>query len=174
LKVLTPQLGSAAGAGGGMRILSHQVPEMELQATATEMQVGRLGCSCWCLVFGVWWFFLGGVLVRSGCVGVQQDPEMELQATATEMQVGGVGGVVVWCVVGREGGVGAIQGVLVGWLWWCAEGTCCTPAHPLRQHTLHWRHCFTGGGCDANHIQRGSLRQPGYCSDPDSVNRREC
>lgn len=39
LKILTPELGSAAGAASGMRILSHQVPEMELQATATEMQV---------------------------------------------------------------------------------------------------------------------------------------
>lgn len=39
LKVLTPGLGSAPGPANGMRILSHQVPEMELQATATEMQV---------------------------------------------------------------------------------------------------------------------------------------
>lgn len=44
LRVLTPELASAAGAASGMRILSHQVPEMELQATATEMQVGgRVG-----------------------------------------------------------------------------------------------------------------------------------
>jgi hypothetical protein len=39
LQVLTPGLGSAAGAASSMRILSHQVPDMELQATATEMQV---------------------------------------------------------------------------------------------------------------------------------------
>lgn len=46
LKVLTPELGSAAGAASGMRILTHQVPEGELQSTAAEMQVGEtlLGC----------------------------------------------------------------------------------------------------------------------------------
>jgi hypothetical protein len=39
LKILTPELSSAVGPLSGLRILSHQVAEMELQATATEMQV---------------------------------------------------------------------------------------------------------------------------------------
>jgi hypothetical protein len=39
LKILTPELGSAAGTASRMRILTHQVQEAELQSSAAEMQV---------------------------------------------------------------------------------------------------------------------------------------
>jgi hypothetical protein len=39
LKILTPELGSAAGTASSMRILTHQVAEGELQSSAAEMQV---------------------------------------------------------------------------------------------------------------------------------------
>jgi hypothetical protein len=45
LKILTPELGSAAGTASRMRILTHQVQEAELQSSAAEMQV-----SCMCTI----------------------------------------------------------------------------------------------------------------------------
>lgn len=39
LKILTPELSSAVGPLSGLSILSHSVPQPELQATAMEMQV---------------------------------------------------------------------------------------------------------------------------------------
>ena len=42
LKILTPELGSAACTASRMRILTHQVQEAELQSSAAEMQVSYM------------------------------------------------------------------------------------------------------------------------------------